>query len=109
MTTAQVFQMVQTVGIPAAYHHFDEGSGQQPPFICFYYPGDDDVLADNINYARINQLIIELYTDNKDFDLEAAVEAVLKANEMVYSKVETYIDTEKMYMVAYTMEVIIDG
>lgn len=109
MTTVEVFQMVQAVDIPAAYHHFEEGSGQQPPFICFYYPGNDDLLADNVNYARINQLIIELYTDNKDFDLEAAVETVLRTNEMAYSKVETYIDTEKMYMVAYTMEVLIDG
>lgn len=108
MTRAEVNQMLSAVGIPVAYHHFPESSGQEPPFICFYYEADNDVIADNGNYVDVSGLTVELYTDNKDFDLEAAVETALKAGGMVYTRTEEYIDTERMYMEVYQMEVIIN-
>lgn len=109
MTTAEIYTMIQAVGVPCVYHHFREGTGQEPPFICFYFPGDNDLLADDTNYVQINQLIIELYTDAKEFDLEQTLESVLKQNGFVWTKTETYIESEKMYMETYTMEVLING
>ena len=109
MTYAEISQMISAVGIPYAYHHFEEGSGQQPPFITFYYQGDNDFIADNINYQAIRPLTIELYTDNKDFALEAAVESVLTANDLAFSRTEVFIDSEQMYMVTYYTEVIINA
>ena len=69
MTYTDVASMIEAVGIPYAYYSFEEGTGIQPPFITFYYSGDADVKADNINYALVRPLIIELYTDEKDFAL----------------------------------------
>ena len=109
MTYAEISQMISAVGIPYAYHHFEEGSGQQPPFITFYYQGDNDLIADNINYQTVRPLTIELYTDNKDFALEAAVESVLTANDLAFSRTEVFIDSEQMYMVTYYTEVIINA
>ena len=109
MTYAEISQMISAVGIPYAYHHFEEGSGQQPPFITFYYDGENDLKADNINYQTIRPLTIELYTDNKDFVLEAAVESVLTANGLTFSRTEVFIDSEQMYMVTYYTEVIINA
>ena len=109
MTYAEIATMLSAVGCPFAYHHFEEGSGQQPPFITFYYEGENDLKADNINYQLVRPLTIELYTNNKDFVLEAAVEAVLTANGLAYSRSETYIDSERMYMVTYNTEVLING
>lgn len=107
MTTQEVASMVASVGIPTAYYQLPDNTGQEPPFICFYYPGDNDFKADNINYAKINRLIIELYTDSKDFALEAAVEQVLKDNELAFIRSETYIDSERMYEVIFETQVII--
>jgi hypothetical protein len=109
MTYAEISQMISAVGIPYAYRHFEEGSGQQPPFITFYYDGENDLKADNINYQRIRPLTIELYTDNKDFVLEAAVESVLTANDLAFSRTEVFIDSEQMYMVTYNTEVLINA
>lgn len=109
MTYAEISQMISAVGVPYAYHHFEEGSGQQPPFITFYYQGDNDFIADNINYQAIRPLTIELYTDNKDFTLEAAVESVLTANDLTFSRSEIFIDSEQMYMVTYNTEVLINA
>lgn len=109
MTTAEVASMIGSIGLDYAYYQFPEASGQAPPFVLFYYPEDNDFVADGCNYVKKCSLIIELYTDNKDFEMEAAVETVLKNNGFVYSRAEQYIDSERMYEVIYSTEVIIDG
>lgn len=107
MTYQEVKQMVESIGIPYAYYQFPEGTDQSCPFICFYFTGSNDLAADDTNYQRIRPLAIELYTDNKDFTLENTVEAVLNQHGFVYARDEVYIDTERMNMVTYTIEVII--
>lgn len=108
MTYKQIADMVATVGVPYAYHHFPENTGQDTPFICFFYPRSNDFVADDTNYQRINQLTVELYTDNKDFLLEQQVETALNSAGLVWSKEDFYIDEERMYLTSYITEVIID-
>lgn len=109
MTFQEISNMVEDIGLPFAYYQFPEGTGQQPPFICFYFPENDDFVADNINYAKIEALRVELYTDEKDFALEAEVEAALNEAGLVYSRTETPIESERMYLVSYDTEVLING
>lgn len=107
MTYKEVAAMVKSIGIPTAYYQFPENTEQATPFVCFYFTGDNDFLADNSNYQAIETLVVEVYADDKNFDLEQTVESVLKSADMVWSKEETYIDTEKMFETIYTMDVII--
>lgn len=108
MTYQQIATMIAGIGLPYAYHHFPDGSGQDTPFVCFYYPQSNDLIADNTNYQRINQMTVELYTDNKDFALEKQVETALTGAGLVWSKEEFYIDEERMYLASYLTEVLID-
>lgn len=107
MTYRQVAEMVSSIGVPYAYYQFPNNSGIAPPFVCFYFDSSNDFAADNVNYQRIRPLSIELYTDNKDFTLEQTVENVLNQNGLVYSREETYLDSERMYMVTFMTEIII--
>lgn len=107
MTTKEVAAMVAEIGVPYAYYQFPEGTGQETPFICFFYSYNNDVKADNSNYQKIERLIIELYTDNKDFDLERRVESVLASHDMVWSRDEEWIESERMLEVVFEMDVII--
>lgn len=113
MTYKEVYQVLTGIEkapgetIPVAYLMFPEDASPAPPFICYYYTGDDDILADNTNYQKIRPLTIELYTDNKDFALEDAVETALNAAGLVFSPMEAYIESEKMYMVSYETEIIV--
>ena len=107
MTTQEVFSMLSGVNVPVAYYQFPDDTAQAPPFICFFYTESNDVLADNINYQKVERLVVELYTDNKDFDLESQVESALNNNDLVYTRDETYLDSERMYEVIYTTEVVI--
>lgn len=99
--------------IPVAYYAFPEDDPNNPPpsppFICYYYPGSNDLDADNANYQMIRPLTVELYTDNKDFSVERQVETALNNAGFVYTRDETYIDSEKLYLVSYETEVVISN
>ena len=101
--------MIAGAGLPYAYYQFPEDTPQAPPFICFFFSNTDDFFADDTNFQRIAQLNIELYTNVKDFELEASLEEILTNHNLTYYKEESYIDSEKLYQIAYEMEVIING
>lgn len=107
MTFPEVAALLASIGLPTAYDHFEVGNAADPPFVCFYCEGSDDLAADNTNFQRIRPLTVELYTDNKDFALEERVEAALNGAGLVFSRSETYIDSERMYEVVYTTDIII--
>ena len=109
MTTTEIATLIASVGLPSAYNHFPEKAAPSPPFICFYYAQPNNFNADNTTHQKIVSLTIELYTANKDLASEAAVESVLVANDIPYTKSETYIDSEQMYLNSYEMEVILNG
>ena len=108
MTYSEVLAMLETINVPVAYYQFTADTAEPPPFICYYYSTSDDLAADDTNYQKIRPLVIELYTDTKDFTLESTVEETLNTYGLVYSKAETPIDSERMYMVVFNTTVVID-
>ena len=109
MTYQEIAAMVASINLPYAYYQFPEGTGQAPPFVVFFFSQTNDLYADETNYQRIVTLNVELYTSEKDFDTESNVEKILTNNNLTYYKEENYIDSEKMWQIAYEMEVIING
>ena len=97
MTHEDVMQMLAETKIPFAYDHFAEGESPDP--------GSENFAADNVVYMEFSNLSIELYTDEKDPELEDRVEAVLNAHEMFWNKSEVWIESEKLYEVLYQMTV----
>ena len=108
MTYKEVAEMISSIGLPTAYNQFPEKTSQAPPYICFYYPASADELYDNTNYVKVEQLIIELYVENKSFELERQVEAALRASGLTYTRTENWLGNEKLYLETYQMEVIIN-
>ena len=107
MTHKEVNLMVKSMGLPYAYYQFPENTQQAPPFICYFYSGTSDFFADQENYQRIEQLNIEFYTKRKDFAKEEAIEAILKANGLTFTRQDSYIGSEKIWQIAYEMDVLI--
>ena len=108
MTTQEVAAMVAEIGVPYAYYQFPDNTEQATPFVCFFFFRDNDFLADDSNYRKIEHLIIEVYTDNKDFELEQTVESVLASHGMVWTRDEEWIGSERMLEVVYEMDVFIE-
>ncbi len=109
MTREEIADMIEEIGLPCAYYQFEEDTAQAPPFIVFFYGNNDGFFADNSNYADIEVLNVELYTEVRDFEQEAEVEAILDEYGFTYSKEPAYISDEKMWQIAYEMEVLING
>ncbi len=105
MTHEQIVAMAAETGLPTAYDHFAEGESPNPPFLVFLFPQSNNFSADGQVYYKINQLHFELYTDLKQPDIEAQVEAVLDSHGLFYDKSEVWIEKEKLYEVLYEMEV----
>ena len=105
MTYDEINEMMQEIGLPFAYHHFAEGESPEPPFTIFLSPGENTFGADNLMYFSFKQLNIELYTDEKSPKTEERVEEVLLQHNLYYTKSETWIESEKLYDVLYTLEV----
>lgn len=109
MSYSEIDTMISSIGLPYAYHQFPEDTEQAPPFICFFYPENNDFFADGSNYQTIASLVVELYTDMKDFEHELTVESALNTAGLTFTKESGYLDSERMQMTTYTMEVVING
>lgn len=102
-------EMCGRYNTPFVYYSFPENQAPPLPYIVYYYPGTQNFAADNKVYKVNQTLNIELYTQNKDFRLEEAIEDVLEKYGIVWDKTETYINSEHMFEVLYELEVIING
>jgi hypothetical protein len=90
--------------VPVAYRAFT--AAKEPPFICYLVTNDDDVIADDENYAGIDAFAVELYTNEKDLALEAALEGALRGLGIVWAKTEAYIESERMLQVTYSFDLV---
>ena len=104
MTYDEVVAMAEDTGLPVAYDHFAEGESPDPPFLVFLFPSSDNFSADGQVYAKINALHFELYTDRKQPEIEAMVEAVLDQHGIFYDKTETWIESEKLYEILFIFD-----
>lgn len=106
MTYDDIVEMLEEANLPLAYDHFAEGESPDPPFLIFLFPGSDNMYADNRVFQKIDNLNIELYTDKKDPETEARIEAILDGRELPYEKSEVWIAEERMYEVLYQTQMI---
>lgn len=109
MTRKEIYEIVESIGLPFAYYEFPEDTEQSPPFVVWFFSVNTDVMADNENYVDKEVLNIELYTVYRDFEKEKTVEDVLKLNGFTYSKEANFIQSERIWQIAYESEVIING
>ena len=110
MKRRDLVDILKTTGIPVAYYQWEETDDKGPdlPYLVYYFPSAEPEAADDRVWAQIMRLNVELYTDTKDFETEALVDALM-SKIGVFTKEETYINDEHMYEVLYMTEVLIDG
>lgn len=101
MNFERLYNTLLEIGIPVTYSHFKKPVPL--PYIIYLANGSRHFGADNKVYYGIEHMAIELYTENKNTELELQLESLLGDNEWFYEKYETYIDTEKMYQVRYEL------
>ena len=101
----RIEELLDRTGIPYRYFLCREDEAVPPPFMVWYLPGTNNFAADGAVYHRIDRLNIELYTDQKDVELEERLERELEAEGMFWNKTEAYLEDEELYEILYEMEV----
>lgn len=108
MTYQQINRMVESIGLPYAYHEFENKTHQAPPYVIFEYTGDNDFHADDQNYQEITVLQISLYTREKDIYTEAIIKQILTNNDLVWEWDSSYVDSEALHRTTFYTEVVIN-
>ena len=104
MTLSELNLILQATGFPVAYSHFVESENEPlpaPPFITYLVVYSSNFSADNVTYKQFQNIQIELYTDRKDLEAEAILEAVLNENEIPFDTTESYIESEQLFQKIY--------
>lgn len=104
MTQSELYTHLKSLGLPIAYHHFTEET--QTPYIIYLFSYSSDFIADNMNFKDVSNFIVELYTEKKDLESEELIQNKLKELKIPYQKIEAWIESERLYQVGYTIQLI---
>lgn len=93
---------LDAVGIPVAYSHYEEAHAF--PYIVYEQTRSDGYYADNINFMEIATIQIDLYSRQKDPQLERKVRKAITSLELPFTTIETIVQGEDCYAVSYFVE-----
>ena len=107
MTLSEFKELLEKVGIPLAYREFDEVEQEtlEPPFMAYYQESEDVFYADGTRYYVKLDVSVELYTRDKDPELEEKLESLLSKNKLGFTKNEHYWGDEHLYEVLYELTI----
>ena len=102
---AEIAEILSGAPLPIVYQSWDENpeTGQHAPdlpYIAYYFESSDNMFADDRVYVKIERLVMELYTQGKDFEAEERFEAFLDLAEIPWEKFENRLDRENMYRIS---------
>ena len=103
MELKELVKILEKLEIPIAYNHFS--TVQKPPYLVYKVTSSNNFIADNKVYKKIRKVDLELYTENKNEELEQKLETILCENEMAFEMFETYIESEAVYQVIYEISI----
>ena len=106
MTAQQLSNILETIpgfGDRVAMNAFPDGEAPELPWIVYRQTSANRFLADNRVYYNSPVFVIELYTEVKSPETEKTLESALASAELIWTKDEEYLDSERCYMIIYTV------
>ena len=106
MTAQQLSNILETIpgfGDRVAMNAFPEGEAPELPWIVYRQTSANGFFADNRVYYNSPVFVIELYTEVKSPETEKTLESALASAELIWTKDEDYLDSERCYMITYTV------
>lgn len=89
---------------PTAYRAFGKNNAVPPPFICYFVDNEKHSGADDKNYIKEPLIIVELYLDKKDLEIEGTLDKLFEGYE--FEKYESWIEDEKLLQIAYHLPIV---
>lgn len=104
MNQLQMIQLLNTLSVTSFYDHAPVNT--KLPFITIHSDQPDNFVADNFVYCEKWNFRIDLYSVNKELELEAKIKKLLNDNGIAWVKTEQYIDSENCWEVEFEFEVL---
>lgn len=105
MTIQELKTILDRTGVSFAYRKWKAGEVPLLPYGVYYAGPNSPFAADGVVYFSSQQYSLELYSRDKDPELEARVEAVLTEAGIFFEKDEEYLENEHMNEIIYEIEV----
>ena len=105
MTLPELKALLDSTGIPVTYYQWGEGKAPDLPYIVYYADEDVGFCADDRVYSEEIGVTIEVYSNQKDLNLEAQMKDILNNNNLPYESYESYLDDEKMFLKAFEINI----
>lgn len=104
ITIRELANLLTQIKIPVAYSHFKVTENKpmpNPPFAVYLEEDSINFGADNRVYKKFINYRIEVYTNDKNLELESRIENLLDDNKIYYETNELFIDKEKLLQRTY--------
>ena len=100
LKNSDLFKILEELNIPVAYHYFKDPPDL--PYLVFFQSGSNNVHADNRVFVKDCDHTIELYSQEKDFELEEKLEELMDQHEICWEKSENIrMEDEDFTMIVY--------
>ncbi len=105
MTQEGFKKLLEQSGYPVSFEKFDisEDEDVKLPYLVWRIPDEPHFGADYKNLFVRYDIIVELYTDEKDIAVEKNIDRLL--SEYEYEKHSTYLTDEQMQQTAYHLSI----
>ena len=88
---------------PTRYSHFNQK--QDLPFITYIDDGEENFHADNKDYLTGEFVQVELYTENKNINMENQIKDLFRSAQIGFDKLPTeYINSEEMFISTFRIK-----
>lgn len=103
MNQVEVIQLLNSLEDVTVY--YDHASNPQLPYLEVHVDQGNNFGADNQVYVQGWDFTVDLYTKNKNNDLEKEVKDLLNGAGIYWSRSESFIDDEACYEIEFTFSV----
>lgn len=104
----EIEKLLEALGIPYAYQKFKAYKNKplpDPPYIKWFIDNEHQFGGDDKNFLNRCHITLELYTKNRDKQIEQKIEEAL--NGVEFDVWRDYIEDQKLHLASYEFETII--
>ena len=103
MRQNELYDLLCSTGLDVYF--YQTGEPVSPPYVVYLRDGAESRGSDNKNCIRKDSYIVEFYSDEQDAENQSKIETVLDNAGINYKTNESYLESERLYMVAFYFDI----
>lgn len=103
-----LYTELREINIPVVYDDFTGSKIDTPrlPFISYYVQSTTPIPADNTVYVELENVVIELYTSQRNRELEKKIKNILTENGIVYDATYSRLEDEEISVAYFEFQLL---